>query len=430
MEWKKEWKILAWIAAVFLAFVFVPINEFRFTNALDQALQLTQWYAQEHVILCLLPAFYIAGAIGVFLNQAAVLKYLGPNSNRLMAYGVASVSGFVLAVCSCTVLPMFAGIYKMGAGLGPATTFLYSGPAINIMAVIMTAKVIGFELGVARGITAIVFSVVIGLIMSWLFIKEAQSRTVQMADTDDDESERPMLQNVIFFVLMIVIILVSNWGNPDSGAGWTSYVYEYKWILTSILSLIYGAILYYWFNVKVLYMAITALVVTIAAFAFPNPSVAFGLGIVGLGVSLYFSGEENRNWFNSSWDFAKQIMPLLFYGVIIAGFLLGMPGGEGIIPSAWINTAVGGDSYMANLIASVLGAFMYFATLTEIPIIQGLMGNGMQKGPALSLLLAGPALSLPSMLVIYSVLGGKKTATYVILVIVMSSLIGYFYSLI
>lgn len=229
---------------------------------------------------------------------------------------------------------------------------------------------------------------------------------------------------------MIVIILVSNWGNPDSSEGWTSFVYEYKWILTSILSLIYGAILYYWFNVKFLYMAITALLVTIAAFAFPNPSVAFGLGIVGLGVSLYFSCEDNRNWFNSSWDFAKQIMPLLFYGVIIAGFLLGMPGGEGIIPSAWINAAVGGDSYMANLIASTLGAFMYFATLTEIPIIQGLMGNGMQKGPALSLLLAGPALSLPSMLVIYSVLGRKKTATYVILVIIMSSIIGYFYSLI
>jgi hypothetical protein len=430
MEWKKEWKILAWIAVVFLAFVFVPINEFRFTNALDQALQLTQWYAQEHVILCLLPAFYIAGAIGAFLNQAAVMKYLGPKSNRFMAYGVASVSGFILAVCSCTVLPMFAGIYKMGAGLGPATTFLYSGPAINIMAVIMTAKVIGFELGIARGITAIVFSVVIGLIMSRLFIKEAQSRTIQMAETDSEETERPMLQNVIFFVLMIVIILVSNWGNPDSGEGWTYFVFEYKWILTSVLSLIFGAILYNWFNVKLLYMAATAAVVAIAAFAFPNPSVAFGLGIVGLGVSLYFSGDENRNWFNNSWDFAKQIMPLLFYGVIIAGFLLGMPGEEGIIPSAWINAAVGGDSYIANLIASTLGAFMYFATLTEIPIIQGLMGNGMQKGPALSLLLAGPALSLPNMLVIYSVLGGKKTVTYVILVVIMSSIIGYIYSFI
>lgn len=430
MGWKKEWKILAWITAVFLAFVFVPIEDFRFTNALSQALELTQWYAQEHVILCLLPAFYIAGAISVFLNQASVMRFLGPNANRFMAYGVASVSGFILAVCSCTVLPMFAGIYKMGAGLGPATTFLYSGPAINIMAVIMTAKVIGFELGISRAITAVIFSIVIGLIMSRLFAKEVEKKVAQQELPQEENSERPIIQNVIFFVLMIVIIIVSNWGKPDSVENWTYFVYQNKWLLTSALSLGFGAILHLWFGVNLIYLLLTSVAVGVSAFVLPNPSAAFGIGIIGLGISLYFSGESNREWLNGSWDFAKQIMPLLFYGVIIAGFLLGMPGNEGIIPSDWINVAVGGDSYLANLIASTLGAFMYFATLTEIPIIQGLMGNGMQKGPALSLLLAGPALSLPNMLVIYSVLGGKKTLTYVVLVIIMSSIVGYIYSFI
>ena len=154
-RWKGEWRTLLIIIGGFLAFYYLPIGVPRFDNAMAEALELTKWYAQEHVVLCLLPAFFIAGAIAVFVNQASVMKYLGPSAPKAMAYGVGAVSGTILAVCSCTVLPLFAGIYTMGAGLGPAIAFLYSGPAINALAIIMTASVLGPSLGIARAVGAV-----------------------------------------------------------------------------------------------------------------------------------------------------------------------------------------------------------------------------------------------------------------------------------
>jgi len=428
MDKSKELKIFIAIAAVFLLFYFLPIGTERFDNAIFQALELSKWYAREHVLLCLIPAFLIAGAIGVFLSQSAVIKYLGSKANKVLAYSVASVSGSVLAVCSCTILPLFSGIYRMGAGLGPAVAFLYAGPAINVLAVILTAKVLGVELGIARAVGAIVFSIVIGLIMHFLYRKEEKEKSeIQMAVPQED-NQRPLFHNAIYFALMIGILVFANWGSPDveEGIWWT--IFSNKWNITAVLSLGLAFALGMWFSVKWIYILGVVLVTAAIYVATPLSSAAiFMIGISGLIVLTFITTEEMQNWFNSSWDFTKQIMPLLFYGVLIAGFALGMPGEEGIIPSEWVNYAVGGNSLASTFFASLAGAFMYFATLTEVPIIQGLMGAGMGKGPALALLLAGPALSLPNMLVIRSVLGTQKTIVFVALVVIMATISGYIF---
>lgn len=369
--------------AVFLACYYLPLGSPRFRSAIFESLALVKWYAREHVLLCLVPAFFIAGAIGVFISQASVMKYLGAGANKVLAYGVASVSGTILAVCSCTVLPLFAGIYRMGAGLGPATAFLYSGPAINVLAIILTARVLGFELGVARAVGAIVFSIVIGLLMHLIYRREEKEKANIQMQMPQPEVTKPLWINLIYFASMVGILVFANWAKPQDNTGVWSAIYSVKWIITG---------------------AFTAVLVFVLV--------------------MWFKKGELSEWLGTTWGFAKLILPLLFIGVLIAGALLGQPGNEGLIPSDWVSRAVGGNSIRANFFAAVAGAFMYFATLTEVPILQGLIGAGMGKGPALALLLAGPALSLPNMLVIRSIMGTQKTIVFVALVVAMAAISG------
>lgn len=425
MDWKSQRKPLAWIVVVFAACFWLPVGVARFDGAVMEALHLVRWYAREHVLLCLVPAFFIAGAIAVFVSQASVMKYLGARANKVLAYGVASVSGGILAVCSCTVLPLFAGISRMGAGLGPATTFLYAGPAVNVLAIILTARVLGPELGIARAVGAVIFAVVIGLLMHLIFRREELEKAAIQAALPEPEVRRPLWQNALFFVSMVAILVFANWGRPDVETGIWFVIWSSKWQLTAIFALFLGAILVAWFDLRWWLLALVAAPTGIAALVLPgHPEIAVTVAVVGLSWVIGREPGELEDWLGASWGFAKQILPLLLAGVAVAGLLLGRPGNEGLIPSVWVSAAVGGNSLWANLFAALAGAFMYFATLTEVPILQGLIGNGMGKGPALALLLAGPALSLPNMLVIASVLGWKKTSVFVALVVVMSTVAG------
>jgi len=425
IDWKVIWKPLSIIAGVFLVFFWLPIDNSRFSGAVIESLALAKWYAQEHVLLCLIPAFFIAGAISVFVSQAAVMKYLGPGAKKVMSYGVASVSGTILAVCSCTVLPLFAGIWKRGAGLGPAIAFLYSGPAINVLAVVLTARILGPEIGLARAVGAVVFSIVIGLLMHLFFRKEEQAKADAAIHMPDPEVERPLWQNVIYFAVLIGILVSATWGRPAEPDGLWQAIYGVKWLLTGFFAITLGVLLIKWFQVKFYKFLLATVAVFLLAVFFPHePLIAFSGGIIALAVVTTTTRGETENWFLASWDFAKQIMPLLLAGVLVAGLLLGRPGSEGLISSEWVSSLVGGNSLGANLFASLAGAFMYFATLTEVPILQGLLASGMGKGPALALLLAGPALSLPNMLVIRSVMGTKKTVAFVSLVVVMATISG------
>jgi hypothetical protein len=440
MDWKKEYRPLIYIVGVFLALFFLPIESVRLQGAIVEAFALAKWYAREHVILCLVPAFFIAGAIIVFVSQNSVMKYLGPAANKVVAYGVASTSGTILAVCSCTVLPLFAGIYRMGAGLGPAAAFLYSGPAINILAIILTARILGPELGIARAVGAIVFAVVIGLLMHFIFRKEEKAKVQAAADLPD-AGGRPLYQTVIFIGLQVGILIFATWSSPEGAAGLWGAVYAVKWSVVTLFTAGLSIVLirYYsmsWWKVTLAFAPAAAIMV-LAPFASSAggvfqgivqsplfPMLVFSAGVAGMSGALAGGGSESRYWLESTWTLTRQIMPLLFIGVLVAGLFLGRPGHEGIIPSGWVASAVGGNSLAANLFASVAGAFMYFATLTEVPILQGLLGAGMGKGPALALLLAGPALSLPNMLVIRSVMGTRKTATFVFLVVTMATVSG------
>ena len=447
---RKEAKILAGLVAAFVVLYFLPVEELRFQGAVIAAVKLVKWYAREHVLLCLVPAFFIAGAIGVFVSQNAVMKYFGPKANKLLSYGVASVSGTILAVCSCTVLPLFGSIYMRGAGLGPAIAFLYSGPAINVLAIVLTARVLGWELGVARAVGAVVFSVVIGILMHLIFLKEERARAVQTQDVfigEDEHGNRPLWQVAVYFLAMVGILVFANWGKPMEQTGVWFAIFKAKWLITAAFAILLGFGLWKFFKVKPGYVLLAALPAVALGFAFPgHPVVAFTAGIAGLTVLTFFGGTELKDWRDQTWGFGKQITPLLFGGVLAAGFFLGSPEATdaGIVPNRWIQALVGdspavfwgyvgGDTALlpgwlslvwpvwTNLFASVTGALMYFATLTEVPILRGLMDSGMGQGPALALLLAGPALSLPSMLVISSILGPKKTLTYVGLVVVMAT---------
>ena len=428
MDKKKEFTVLAWMAATFAAVYFMPLGTPRFDGAVAEALALTKWYAQEHVIMCLLPAFWIAGAIGAFVSQQSVMKYFGPNAPKVASYGVASVSGTILAVCSCTVLPLFSGIYRMGAGLGPATAFLYSGPAINALAIILTAKILGMQIGIARAVGAVTFSVVIGALMHWLFRHEEKAKAIKMAELPEPPATRPLWKTAVFFGLMVAILVFANWGHTDETTGFFAAVYAVKWWLTAAFAAAFGVVLWRWFKLSTVRLALTALATAAAALLVPaHPTLAVLVAVAGLAWCTAGQEGEAGEWFTQSWDNAKQIFPLLIGGVLVAGLLLGRPGHEGLIPNEWIARSVGGNSFGANLFSAVAGALMYFATLTEVPILQGLMGSGMGEGPALALLLAGPALSLPSMIVINSVMGPKKTAAYVGLVVALSTLVGWGY---
>ncbi|HQO08731.1 MAG TPA: permease [Clostridiales bacterium] len=430
MNWKSEWKILVTMFAVFFASFFLPVETERFQGAVIESFYMLKEYAQLHVVYCLLPALFIAGAISVFVSQAAVMKYLGANAKRITAYSVAAVSGTILAVCSCTILPLFSGIYKRGAGLGPASAFLYSGPAINILAIVMTARILGMEMGIARAVGAISFSVIIGLIMAYVFRKEEKEKAQKQMFMPEPETTRPLWQDIIYFGLMVAILVFANWGKPGVESGLWSFIFNSKWIITTVLSIAFGFTLYKFYNMRIIHISLIAVTTLILYFiSAGNTMIAFAGGVIGLSYFTSTAEGELKDWFDSTWGFTKQILPLMFFGILIAGSFLGRPGHEGFIPSEWIETLVGGNSIWANLFASVSGALMYFATLTEVPILQGLMGSGMGKGPALALLLAGPALSLPNMLVINSVMGIKKTTVFVGSVVILSTITGYLYGI-
>lgn len=443
MEVKKELKILLWIIVIFAAVFFIPVGNETFMTAITATLDLSKWYAQEHVVMCLLPAFFIAGVISIFVSQGAVLKYFGASAKKWLAYSVAAVSGTILAVCSCTILPLFSSIYKRGAGLGPAIAFLYSGPAISILSIILTARILGAEMGIARTIGAVSFSIIIGLIMSFIFRKEEKAKKEEQMNFPEMPEKRPMSQTAFHFFSLVAILVFANWGAPaaDDTTSFWYYIFTYKWFITSgfALMLCYSLIKILKINWQwVLLGAVATIVSAFLAKAFIStavfvPLVPMIVGITALSLMTLFdkNEEDNCEWTLSSWSFAKQIMPLLAVGVITAGFLLGSTHGDtsiaGVIPNEWVEWAVGGNSLLSNFLASFTGAFMYFATLTEVPIIQGLLASGMGKGPALALLLAGPSLSLPNMLVIRGVMGNKKTMIYVALVIVMATFSGFIY---
>jgi uncharacterized membrane protein YraQ (UPF0718 family) len=429
-EVRHEFRIFGALAAVFAALYFLPVGQPRFDGAVTEALELTKWYAREHVVLCLLPAFWIAGAIAAFVSKASVMRYLGPTAPKPLAYGVGSISGGILAVCSCTVLPLVAGIYRMGAGIGPATAFLYAGPAINVLAVIMTAKVLGAQLGLARAIGAIAFSIVIGLLMAFIFRNGEREKNAAAFAVPDDAQARPLRQTAIFFGVMVGILVFANWGAASQATGFFAAVYSVKWIITAVFAALLAFILWRWFQVPAIRLLLVTAIVLLLVFTLPGrPNWPFLAGVLGLAWLTAGREGEAGEWFEQAWSYTKLIVPLLLGGVLVAGFLLGRPGHEGLIPSAWIAHLVGGNSLGANLFAAVSGALMYFATLTEVPILQGLIGSGMGQGPALTLLLAGPALSLPSIIVINSILGPQRTATYVGLVIVMATLTGWLYGM-
>jgi uncharacterized membrane protein YraQ (UPF0718 family) len=385
---KDRTKLILFIV-VFLILYFVPLHGVRIMGAILEAFFMVQEYAREHVLFCLIPAFFIAGAISIFISKEAVIKYFGAKANKILAYGIASVSGSILAVCSCTVLPMFAGIFTRGAGIGPAIAFLYAGPAINILAIILTARVLGYELGIARAVGAIAFSIIIGILMSLFFAKKAQTEEELAVGDTAAEKPRSLLQNGLYFLVLILILIFAAWAKPAEPVGLQNAIYSIHWYLTGGALIVLLVMLFKWFKKN-----------------------------------------EITDWVQSTWFFTKQILPLLFAGVLVAGFLLGRPNtNSGIIPAKYVSMLVGGNSLWANFFASISGAFMYFATLTEVPILQGLLGSGMGKGPALALLLAGPALSLPNMLVIRSVMGTKKTLTYIMLVVILSTIIGWAYGM-
>ena len=454
----RETKILLGLLAAFLGLYFLPMEHLRFQGAILEALHLAKWYAREHVLLCLVPAFFIAGAIGVFVSQNAVMKYFGPKAPKWLSYSVASVSGTILAVCSCTVLPLFGGIYFRGAGLGPAIAFLYSGPAINVLAIVLTARVLGIELGIARAVGAIAFSVVIGLLMHLFFLKEEREKAANPQEVflgDEEKGARPLWQVALYFLSMVGILVFANWARPQETAGVWFAIFKAKWLLTSLFAALMGICLWRFFKVRPAWIALAAVPAIALAFALPQyPVAAFAAGSAGLAALTFGGGAELKDWRDQSWGFAKQILPLLFMGVLAAGFFLGSPdhADAGIVPTVWIQALVGDSpqtllailgrpetaapAWLAtiwplwtNLFASVTGALMYFATLTEVPILRGLLDSGMGQGPALALLLAGPALSLPNMLVINSILGPKKTLTFVGLVVVMATATGMIFGI-
>ncbi|KFN37868.1 permease [Smithella sp. F21] len=384
----KEWHKLLLIVAIFLGAYYLPWESTLIRQSGLEAFMMLQEYARQHVLTCLVPAFFIAGAITVFVSQAAVLKYFGAKANKILSYSVASVSGSVLAVCSCTVLPLFAGIYTRGAGIGPATAFLYSGPAINVLAIILTAKVLGWQLGLARAVGAVAFAIITGLLMAFIFRKDDANReTGEMFLPEEEGKGRALWQDAVYMLVMVLILVFASFAHPseDDGSLWRM-IFSAKWFLVIGLLVVLGIMLKKWF-VK----------------------------------------EELKGWVEATWTFSKQILPLLLGGVLVAGFLLGRPGHPALIPEQYIQALVGGNSPGANFFASIVGAFMYFATLTEVPILQGLIGSGMGQGPALALLLAGPALSLPSMITIGSIMGVKKTAVYCCIVVILSTIAGMVY---
>jgi uncharacterized protein len=429
----KEWKKFAWLVGIFLVAYFIPLGNPKVSNAILESFRLLQWYAVNHTLACVVPAMFIAGAISTFMSQASVMRYLGPNSNRTLAYGVASVSGTILAVCSCSVLPMFAGIYAMGAGLGPASAFLYSGPAINVMAIFLSARVLGFDLGVARAVGAVVFAVVIGLFMALIFRVADQRRVGEMHLPDAPPNPRPLWKTTLYFLCMILFLIFSDWYNTNDVILTTK---DGKAISANIRYSTQDNLDIQEYQpdgrlsteVQRIDRQKIASIEPVPSFTMTVHSIKWYLtGLMGLLVLLmvwkWFSRDEVKQWMQATWDFGLMIVPLLFGGVFLTGFI------GALIPERAVAAFVGGNGLFSNFVAAFVGMLWYFATLTEIPIVEMLMRLGMGKGPALALLLAGPALSLPSIFVIYKIIGGKKTFVFCSLVVVMSTVVGFLFGM-
>ena len=425
----RDWKKFTVLLGVFLVAYFMPFDHPKVSNAILEGFRLLQWYAVNHTLACVVPAMFIAGAISTFLSQASVMRYLGPRSNRTLAYGVASVSGMILAVCSCSVLPMFAGIYTMGAGLGPASAFLYSGPAINVLAIFLSARVLGMDLGVARAIGAIAFAVIIGLLMHVIFrrsVGQRQERLMQMPEAP--ASSRPLWKTALFFAAMVVFLIFSDWYNTNDvtitmkdGTRMEANIRFSRPETVEIQEYDAGGRL--GTDLRRLSRAEIQTMTPKPGWVMTVHSMKWVLaGVMGLALALmtwrWFDRQERKDWMNATWDFGMMIVPLLFGGVFITGVI------GALIPEKQVAAWVGGNSLGSNFVAAFVGMIWYFATLTEIPIVEMLTRLGMGKGPALALLLAGPALSLPSILVINKIIGARKTFVFCLLVVVMSTIVG------
>lgn len=426
-------KILAALIGIFIVAYALPLGNPKIQEAIQEAFRLLQWYARNHTLACVVPALFIAGAIITFLSQASVMRYLGPKSNPVLAYSVASVSGCVLAVCSCSVLPMFAGIYQLGAGLGPASAFLYSGPAINVLAIFLSARVLGLSIGVGRAVGAIVFAVVIGLLMATIFRKGERAKVeaaVQMPEPE--KPPRPISRTALYLACMVLFLVFSDWFNPGNVVVKTNdgrrfkavVIHETKDTVRFQLEEDIGS-----------EKTGDKIMLTKAEIAEMQERKTWVLtvyhirwylaGLMALAVVImawrWFERDEIREWMHNTWQFTKLLVPLLYGGVFVVGFV------SVLLPEKQVARWVGDNSLGANLTASVIGTFWYFATLTEIPITQALMKLGMHNGPVLALLLAGPALSLPNILVIRKVMGNLKTLVFIMLVIIMSTIVGLFF---
>jgi len=426
----KELKIGAAFAVVFLVAYYLPLSNPQVTAAIVEAFKLLQWYARNHTLACVVPALFIAGGIITFLSQASVMKYLGPNSNKAVAYPVAAVSGTILAVCSCSVLPMFAGIWKLGAGLGPASAFLYSGPAINVLAIFLTARVLGFDIGLARAIGAVVFAFFVGIGMAAIFRREEQAKMqAAMAMPDPPAPKRRLWQTSLYMACMVGFLIFSDWFNPGNAI-------VHKTDGTTVR----GVVLQEMRDEVMIQVQESGAGVRAGDRLTLNKSEIgrieeakswvievhhirwYLAGLCGLAVAImawrWFDREEIGQWMHNTWEFAKILIPLLFGGVFIVGFI------GALLPEKQIGQLVGDNSLRANFFASIVGALFYFATLTEVPITQALMEHGMARGPVVALLLAGPALSLPNMIVLWKLMGGRKTLAFSALIVVMSTTAG------
>ena len=429
----REWKIFAALVSIFIVAYALPLGNPKIQEAIQEAFRLLQWYARNHTLACVVPALFIAGAIITFLSQASVMRYLGPKANPVLAYAVASVAGCVLAVCSCSVLPMFAGIYKLGAGLGPASAFLYSGPAINVLAIFLSARVLGFSIGVGRAVGAVAFSVIIGLLMAIIFRKGERAKAQAALQMPEPEKpRRHIAKTALYLGCMVMFLIFSDWFNPGNVIVTTTDARQFKAVVLQETKDAVRFQLEENVGSAKLGEKITLPKTEIKDMQDQKTWVLavyhtrwFLAGLMGLAVIImawrWFQPDELRQWMQNTWEFAKMLVPLLFGGVFVVGFV------SILLPEKQVAQLVGDNSLRSNLVASVIGAFWYFATLTEIPITQALMKLGMHKGPVMALLLAGPALSLPSILVIRKIMGNAKAAVFVLLVIVMSTVVGMFF---
>ena len=428
LDWRREWKPLFVGIGVIALLYALPVHGSRVDQAMAEAVSVTHEYAREHLLHCFLPALFIAGAISTLIRKGAILAWLGPEAPRALAYGTAAIGGFLLTVCSCTVIPLFAGLYAAGAGLGPSTTFLYSGPAINVLAILLTAKVLGVELAGARAVAAVGFAVLIGLAMARMFASDRRAERLPDA-TVTDEGGLPPIPATLLIGALFATVAFANWGRAGALTG------DETGSLTPVglgglvsAGLAAGFVCVRWLGLRPWQLAVSAGATAVVATLTRSLDAAFVTAM--LTFSWFASRAEGAlgEWFASTWAFAKQILPLLLFGVLLAGLLFGHHAGhEGLIPGRWITMTVGGEGPFPTVMASLIGLLTYFATLTEIPILESLRASGMGNGPSLALLLAGPSLSLPALFIIASVIGWRRTLVYGALVALAATAAGLAY---